>query len=193
MDFKFLIDSVRKIILGPVEGWETIHSENIPVKYLRRNLLFPLILLASASAFLGSILFTNTELSKVYSVITGVKYFILICLVIYGTVFIFMEITNAFGLGKDFDSSFRIIACSAVPFLLCQVISRLFESFIFVNVLAFFGMYILWTGIEKMIHPPEQKKLPLLISATVVFIALFFIFNWLLNLVVNKSYFEFFA
>jgi hypothetical protein len=193
MDFKFLVHSVKKIILNPGEAWDVIHSENKPVKYFRRNLFYPLIILASVSAFLGSILFTNTEFSKVYSVLTGVKYFILLYLVVFVTAFIFKEITNAFGLGKDFDVAFKIITCSAVPFLLCQILSRLFESLIFVDVLAFFGLYILWTGIEKMIDPPEQKKLLLLISASATFIALFFIFNWILTFVVDKLFFTFFS
>jgi hypothetical protein len=193
MDFKFLVHTVRILILNPVKEWDTIHSENKTVEYISRNLFFPLLITASVSAFLGSFLFINTELSNVYSVLTGVKYFLVLSLVIYGTAFIFRQITGAFGFGSDFNLSFKIIVCSAVPLLLCQIVSRLFESFIFINILSFFGLYILWTGIEKMLNPPERKKILLMISATVTFIALFFIANWILTLVIDKLYFSFFA
>jgi hypothetical protein len=113
--------------------------------------------------------------------------------VIYGTAFIFREITNAFGLGRDFNLSFKIIAYSSIPFLLCQIISQLFESFIFINVLALFGLYIFWAGIEKLLNPPEQKKLPLLIAATITFVVIFFAVNWFLSMVSDKFYYAFIA
>ncbi len=191
MNFKFLFDSVHGIISNPAKEWDAIQSENKPVKYIGRNLFFPLAVLAAASAFLGSLLFTSVELLKAYPVLTGIKYFILIYLVIYGTAFIFKEITSAFGLGRDFNLSFKIIVYSSVPFLICQIISQLFESFIFINVLAFFGLYIFWTGAGKLLHPPEHRRLPLLIAATVIFVVLFLVTNWFLSIVFDKLYYVF--
>lgn len=191
MDFKFLVHSVRNIFSNPVKEWDVIYSENKTVKFIRRNLFLPLVILAAVSAFLGSLLFTGAELLKAYPILTGIKYFILIYLVIYGTAFIFSEITNAFSLGKDFSMSFKIVAYSSVPFLLCQIISQLFESLIFINVLALFGLYIFWAGIEKLLNPPEQKKLPLLIAATVTFVVIFFAVNWFLSMVSDKFYYTF--
>ncbi len=192
MDLKFLAKSVKNIILNPAKAWEDIFSENKPVKYIVINLLFPLIILAAVSAFLGTFLFTRTELLKVYSVLTGVKYFILIYLVIYGTALIFREITKALGMRKDFDLSFKLIAYSSVPFIICQIISLLFESFIFINVLAFVGLYIFWTGMEKLLNPPEKRKLPLLIATTLIFIIVFLAANWFLSMVSDKLFFAFF-
>jgi hypothetical protein len=193
MDFKFLVHTVRSIIVDPVREWNVIHSENKPVSFFSRSLFLPLVIMASVSAFLGSFLFANTELTYVYSVLTGVRYFAMLYLVIIGTAFIFKEISNAFRFEMDFNSSFKIIACSLIPFLLCQIMSQLFESFIFVNILSFYGLYILWTGIENMINPPEKKKILLLISATLAFIALLSFAYWILNLAFNKLYFSIFT
>jgi hypothetical protein len=193
MDFNFLVRSVRGIILDPLKEWDVIQAENKHAFYFSRNLLFPLLILASVSAFLGSFLFTNTVLKDSYSILTGIKYFTLLFLVIYGTALIFKEITNAFGLSKDFNSSFKIIVCSVVPFLLCQIITRVFESFIFINILSFYGLYILWTGIEKLIDPPERKKILLTISASIAFIALLSFASWILTLAFDKLYFSIFA
>jgi hypothetical protein len=193
MDFKFLAKSVKNIILKPAKAWDDIYLENKPVKYIGINLLLPLIILAAVSGFLGTFLFTRTELLKAYSVLTGVKYFILIYLVIYGTALIFREITKALGVGMDFDLSFRLIAYSSVPYIICQIISLLFESFIFINVLAFVGLYIFWTGMEKLLNKPEKIKLPLLIAATLTFVVVFLTANWFLSIVFDKLYFAFFA
>ncbi|HBC77501.1 MAG TPA: hypothetical protein DEO60_08455 [Bacteroidales bacterium] len=193
MDFNFLVRSVRGIIHDPVKEWDLIQAENKSSLYFSMNLLFPLLVLASISAFLGSLLFTNTVLKGSYSILSGVKFFILLCLAIYGTTLIFKELTTSLGIRKDFASSFKIIVCSAVPFLLCQIVTRLFESFIFINILSFYGIYILWAGIERLTSPPERKKMLLTVSAFIAFIALLAVSNWILTLVFDKIYFSVFA
>ena len=65
MDFKFLSHRIRNIILNPVKAWEAICSENRPIRDVRDSFFFPLVTLVAVSAFLGSLLFTNTELSWV--------------------------------------------------------------------------------------------------------------------------------
>jgi len=193
MDFNFLSHTVRSIILNPVKEWDVIHAENRSASFFSRSLFLPLLILASVSTFLGAFLFTNTELGDAYSVLMGFEYLAIICLVTYGTAFIFKEITNFFGLGRDFSISFKIIVCSVIPFLLCQILSQLLESFIFVNILSFFGLYILWTGIEKMLDPPEGKKLTLMVGATLTFIALFLLVTTILSILIDKLYFSLFA
>lgn len=193
MDFKFLTHTVKNIILNPLKEWEVIFFENKSAALFSRSLFIPLLILVSVSAFLGEFLFANTELSDAYSVIIGIKYFIMLFLVVYGAAFILKNITGYLGLGRDFGITFKLVVCSVVPLLLCQIISQLFESFIFVNILSFFGIYILYEGIEKMLEPPDSKKLTLMIAATVSFIALFILVNWVLNMLTDKLYFSLFA
>ncbi len=191
MDFRFLSHRVKSIILDPEKTWEAIHYENRPVKFVRGSFFFPLVILVAISAFLGSILFTNTGVSEVYSVLVGIKYFLLLCLVLYGTSFILNEITSYLDLGRDSALTFKLVVYSSAPFLLCQIVSRLFESFIFVNVLALYGLYIFWTGTVKMLNPPENKRMPLLVSTAVVYIALIIAGNWALTQIIDKVYFTF--
>ena len=193
MDFKFLADSIRNIIVDPIKAWDTIHSEDKKTKYLKINLILPLTALAAVSAFLGSYYFINTGLTNAYSVLASIKYFILYYLVIYCTTLIIKEIAKAMNLGMDLDLSFKLVAYSAIPFLLCQILSRVFESFIFINILALYGLYVFWVGVEEMLDPAEQKKIPLLIAATVTFIVLFYSADWILSAVIDKLYFAFFA
>lgn len=193
MDFKFLSERIKYIILNPGRAWDAISSENRPIRYVKGSFFFPLIILVAISAFLGSILFVHTGISAIYSVMVGIKYFLVLYIAIYATSYIFKEITNYLKLGDDFTVAFKIITYSVSPFLICQILSRLFESFIFVNILSLFGLYIFWIGAEKMLNPPEDQKIPLLVSAVVVFIAVFLIGSWLLSQIIDGIYFAFFA
>ena len=193
MDFKFLADSVRNIILSTLKEWDAIYSENKPYTLFTRNIFFPLVVLASISTFLGAFLFTNTELTNFYSVIAGLRYFAVITTVVYGTALALREIMRSFGYGNDFGIAFKIVCFSIVPLLLCQIISQLFESFIFVNILAFFGFYILYTGIERMLSPSDSDRLKLMIGVPLIFFILYILTGRIITQITDKFYFSFFA
>jgi hypothetical protein len=193
MNFKFLYHRIKNIILNPVKAWSAIHSEEKPLKYVRGSFFIPLIMLVAVSAFLGSVLFTHTGFLKIYSVLVGIKYFFLFYITIYVTAFIFSEVGKGFALKMNFTVSFKIIAYSLAPFLICQIISRLIESFIFINVLAFYGLFIYWIGVEKMVNPPVNKKLPLMIITAGAFLVLLLTTNRLLTMIIDKLYFAYFA
>lgn len=193
MNFRFLWDRIRQLISDPEKAWHTIYIENKPAGFIRNNFFLPLVVLAAISAFFGSLLFTNTGVSETYSVLAGIKYLVLYTSVIYATTYVFLRITSYLNIKNDLQSSFKIVVFSAAPFMLCQIISRLFESFIFINILALYGLYLLWLGNERLMNPPEKLKTPLLLAGAVVFTAFFIIFDWLLTTVVDRIYFAFFA
>ena len=193
MGYKFFFHGIKNIILNPVKAWEAIDSENRPVKLVRNSFFFPLIILVSVSAFVGSLIFTNAELSPVYSIFVVIKCFGLLFFTIYATAFIFSEITYPLDLGKDFSVSFKIIVYSTAPFLMCQILSRLFESLLFVNIIGLYGLYIFWTGVEKMLTPPQYKKMPMLIATTVTLAGIYIATNLLLTLLIERVYFAYFA
>lgn len=189
MDFKFLTRSIKEIIFDPVKAWVTIYSESRSLSYLNLYLFLPLIIIISVSAFLGSLLFVNTGLMKTFSILAGIKYFLLYLVVIYGTSFLVTRAAGAIKIGLNFNFAFKLVLFSSVPFLLCQAVARLFESFIFINILAFYGLYIMWTGTEKLLNPPENKKLHLLIASTLIFLLTFFVADWFLNRVFDKLFY----
>jgi hypothetical protein len=193
MDFKFFFKGIINIITDPVKAWELIDSENRPIKLVRNSFLFPLSILVSVSAFAGSLIFTHSELSPVYSIIVGLNCLVILLLTIYATAFIFNEITSALDLGRDSNISFRIVVYSFTPFLLCQILSRLFESLLFVNIIGFYCLYIFWTGVEKLLTPPQHKKLPMLIATTIAMIGIYIGVDFLLTSLADKVFYAFFA
>jgi hypothetical protein len=193
MDYRFFFSGLKNILLDPIKAWEKIDTENKSINVLRDNYLFPLLILVSASAFAGSLIFTNTELSPVYSIFVGIKYFIVLLFTIYATALILGEITFPLDLGKDFSISFRIIIYSITPFLLCQILSCIFESLLFVNVIGLYGLYIFWTGAEKLLNPPQYKKMPLIIAFVITLAGIYIATSVVLNILIDKIFYAFFS
>jgi hypothetical protein len=193
MDFKFFLISLKNILLNPVKAWETIDSENRSIKVVRDSFLIPLLLLVTISTIAGSLIFINTELSPVYSILTGVKTFLAIFITVYTSSLIFKEITYPLDLGRDFSVSFRIITFSITPFLICLLVSNIFESLLFLDILGLYGLYILWTGAEKLLNPPQYKKMPLLIASVLTIGGVYTISVVLLNMLTDRIFYAFFA
>ncbi|HNR41608.1 MAG TPA: hypothetical protein PKL65_05200 [Bacteroidales bacterium] len=193
MDLKFLWNRIRILILDPEKAWQIIGTETRTAGFIRNHFFLPLVVLAAVSAFVGSLLFTNPGTSGIYSVLAGIKYLILYAGVIYATSFIFNKITTILNIRNDPGTSFMIIVFSAAPLMLCQIVSRLFESFIFINILALYGLYLFWLGTERLLNPPEKMKTPLMLSVALVFTGLLIIIDSLLTRLVDWIYFAFFA
>jgi hypothetical protein len=193
MNNKFFPFKVIDIIINPAKAWETIDSENKPVGAVRNNFLFPLILLVSLAAVAGSFIYTNSELSPVYSLFAGIKCFLVFYASVYASAYILKEITHPLDLGDNFAVSFTLIAYSIVPLLICQIFSRLFESLLFVNVLSLYGLFIFWTGTERMLTPPAYKKMPLLIATFIMFTGIFIATDFVFTKLTDKIFFTFFS
>jgi hypothetical protein len=193
MDYKFFLYGIKNIIINPAKAWETTYSEIIFFKVVRNSLLFPLIVLVSVSAVVGSLVYTNSELPLLYSIFVGIKCFFLFYFTVYASSYILREITYPLDLGKNFNLSFIIIVYSITPFLICQILSRLFESLLFVNIIGLYGLYVFWISTEKILTPPQYKKMPLLIAATISFVTIYILTSLVLTMLSDRVYYAFFA
>jgi hypothetical protein len=193
MNFKFFLNGIKNIILDPAKAWESIDSENKSVRTIRNSIFIPLIILVSISCFFGSLIYVNPGLPPVYSVFVSIKCFVLLLITVYGTALILTEITYALDLGKDFHISFRLVVYSMIPFLLCQILSRLFESLLFVNIIGLYGLYIFWSGVDKMLSLPQYKKMPMLIATTISMVVIYLGSDYLLSMLIKKVYYAIFS
>ena len=193
MDFRFLYHRIRYIIINPTKAWEYIQKENRPMKDVRNSFLLPVVILVSVCAFTGSAIFINSTLSPVYSLLVALKAIVLNLAVIYSSALVLSEITKALDLGKDFLVSFKLIVYSLAPFLICQMASQLFDSLIFIDILAIYGLFIFSIGSEKMLNPPEHKKMPMLIATAVVVLGLYIAFGIFLSSLLDRIYFTLIA
>jgi hypothetical protein len=193
MDLKFFMNGIKAIVTDPEKAWDSIERENKPVSEVRNSLLLPLILLSSLATFAGSLIFTNSELPAAYSVLVAVRSFIVLYLTVYFTAVLFGEVTLPLDLGKNFNTSFNLVVFSFIPFLICQVLSGIFESLLFVNVMALYGLYIFWEGTEKFLNPSQYKKLPLLIAVIIIAIVVYIASNVLIKMIADRIFYALFA
>jgi hypothetical protein len=96
-------------------------------------------------------------------------------------------------LQADFSISLTIIVYSLIPFFLCQMVSLLFESLAFINILSLYGLWIMWLAGEIILDPPAHKKMPLLIASMIVIAELYVGFSIGLTSLIDRIYFALFV
>jgi len=193
MNFSFFLRGLKDLIFNPANFWGSVKTRKISTVLVRNSFLYPLAFLLTVSAFLGSILFANSELSAAYSVIYSIKCLAVIIIAVYASSYILCEITYPLDLGREFNTSFILVVFSVAPFLLCQILSRFFESLLFVNIISLYGLYIFWTGAETLLNPPGYKKMPLLIATVITFTGIYLTTNFLLNMITERFFYALFS
>jgi hypothetical protein len=193
MDFRFFLQGISKVIITPGAYWEMIIREKTSVSHIRNSMLFVFAVLVAVFGFAGSIIFTNSHLAPVYSVLYSVQCFAVILLSVYLTSAVLVIGSGFSGISITFGIAFRMIVISLIPFFLCQLLSKLFESFQFVNILALFGLNIFWIGMQKQTSADKKQKLTLLIITFITFFLLYVISDFVLGLIADRLYFRIFA
>ena len=193
MDYKFFLRQVWASIAAPARAISVIPAEPHSIKHIRNNVLFPLLLLVAICSFLGSMFFSNETLQPVYSVFVAFKFFLLDLSLVYLSALLFREIAKALDLQADYSWSFKIVVYTLVPFFICQMVSLLFESLAFVNILALSGLWTLWTAGEVLLNPPAHKRIPMIVANLVVMAELYIGGIIAFTSVIDRIYFHFFA
>ncbi len=193
MNYKFLFKRLPFIIFHPEKAFGKINNENFSIKEIRNFYLFPLVILTAIFAFAGSLFLTNTHLPFVYSLFIALKFILLLLFVAYATAIIHKEITYALDLGRSFALSFKIIVYSLTPVFLCLMVSQLFESLVFINILSLYSLYIFWVGSNELLDPPEYKKRPMVIAIFLLAAAFYISGSWILTQIADRIYYGFFA
>lgn len=193
MDYRFLYRRIKNLTTDPVREWNSILAGDKPVGEINRLFLLPLVIMASVAAILGTLFFTHSGLNPLYSVLAGIKTFILYYTVVYAFTYLYKLVSGYLDVKKDGDFAFRLVVYSISPLLVCQIISQLFESLIFVNILAFYGFYFCWAGLLCYTGLSDKKRIQLFIAASVLFVILFFGAGRLISAVSDKIYFALFS
>ncbi len=193
MDYRFLYRRLKNLTTDPVREWISIMAGDKPVGDINLLFLLPLVIMASVAAFLGTLFFTHSGLNLLYAVLAGVKTFILYYTVVYAFTYLFNLVAGYLDVEKDHNFAFRLIVYSISPLLVCQIISQLFESLIFVNILAFYGFYFCWAGLLSYPGLSDKKRIQLFIVSSILFVVLFFGASRILSTVSDTIYFTLFS
>lgn len=193
MDLALLYKRVIMLVTKPASFWSQVKEEDIPTSEVRRSFLLPIILLVSISSFAGTYLYSYNSLSLIYPLLKGLEYFLILFITTELVVFILSEITVYLLKIRIYAEIYKLVIYSVAPFMLMMIISKIFSSLLFLNMLGLYGLLILWMGIDIIVGGDKMFRIrltSLIAMATIVF---YLGIRWIISALVEGLYFTIFG
>ncbi len=176
---KALFEKIRDLIFKPKQTWEAIDQDPVTTKQLVYAYLLPLAAIPAIAFFLGySILGIRIPFSGVYRMVWWQA--LITALTGYG-VAILSTVALAHGISRmaawfnstpDLNSGYKLIIFCYAPFWVAGVLYIIPNLSVIVMIAGLYGLYLLFLGIPRIMHPPENRATVYGITAIVVTIVI---------------------
>jgi len=189
MDISLLARRIALLVTNPTKFWESVKSENLSIKEIRTSCLLPLLVMIGISSFTGVYIFKHSGLSLIYPLIIGAGYSLIFFLSIEIATLLITEISIAFTPDKNINTIYKLVVYSFTPYMVIMILTRLFSSLLFLNIVGFYGLIILWRGVGILFETDRitQIRLTALISTTTIITYL--AMRWITLILLEGFYF----
>ena len=193
MDFSLLYKRVTLLLSRPVRFGLEVKEDSIPSSELRRSFLIPILILVSIASFAGTYLYSYNSLSIIYPLLKGLEYFLIFFITTELVVFLLSEIITYLLKIRLSGEIYKLVVYSFAPFMILMIISRLFSSLLFLNLLGIYGLLILWTGIDILIGGDKLFRIRLTALISLAIIVFYLGVRWIISALVEGLYFAIFG
>lgn len=181
------------IITSSSKEWKLIREENLSIRELKKQVLYPYAILIGIFTFFGT-LFNNLH-SPVFSSL----YLLINALIEFGIIYFTTVISSwiAFRMAVNLDESnrhrscFALVTYSSVPFFILLAITRLFPPLLFILVASAFSVLVFWRGIDILLRIPSDRKRQYLIITLLLTVTVYVVFSQIMTLLYSALTKEF--
>jgi Yip1-like protein len=161
-----LVQRVKGILFTPETEWPAIEQEPGTPGYLFAQYMVYLAAIPPVSGFIGaSIIGVATPAGTVrvplfVGLLGAVIAYLLSFVIVYAVAIIIDQLAPRFGGVKDFASALKVTVYSFTPYWVAGVL-QFVPGLRFVGfVIAFFGVYLAWLGLPRLMRPKPDKAVP---------------------------------
>ncbi len=155
----------KAILSDPSAEWTRIEKESGDAAYLLSSYVAVLALIPAVFGFVGACvvgavvpgigLVRAPIMDGLFGAVFG---YVVTCATVLALGLLIRVLAPMFSGRADFDSSFKLAVYAYTPVWLAGI-SLLAPGLRFLGLIGFYGAYILWTGLPRLIKTPERKVL----------------------------------
>lgn len=176
---KRIYEQVKDLVFKPKQTWETINGETKTEQQLVISHLMPLAAIPAVAFFIGySILGVRIPFAGVYrmawwqSLLTALIGYVVTVATVWLLGFIISQIAPWFGASQNRESGLKLSVFSYSPYLFAGVLYIIPNLGIVVTLVGIYGLYLLYLGVDRVMHPPENKTVLYSVSAVIIALVL---------------------
>ena len=155
---------VKAILADPFTAWTTIERESSDPAYLLSHYVVLLALIPAVFSFIGSSLIGvvlpggGTARAALFDGVFGAIFgYVMACVTVLLLGVVIDLAAPLFGGRRDFDSAFKLAVYSYTPVWLAGIFLIL-PGLRFLTLTGFYGAYLLWLGLPRLMKVPEHKS-----------------------------------
>lgn len=161
------IERVKKILLQPAQEWQVIRGEQTATADLFKGYVLPLAAISAVAGFIGycligvSVPFLGTyRMPFLNGVGMAVSSVVLALASVYAIAYLINALAPRFGAQPDMAQALKVAAYSYTPAWVAGVLQILPSLGMLVVLASFYGLYLLYLGLQALMQAPREKALP---------------------------------
>jgi hypothetical protein len=168
-----LVSRVKGILVTPETEWAAIGKEPGTPGYLFANYVAYLAAIPPVAGFIGTSIIgvavpaVGTVRVPLFSGLLGaVIGYLMSFVIVYAIAIIIDQLAPRFGALKDFPSALKLTVYAFTPYWLGGIFNLMAGLRFIGFILAFYGIYLLWTGLPRLVRAPPDRALPYVVTVT---------------------------
>jgi hypothetical protein len=161
-----VVQRVKGILLTPETEWQAIEKEPGTPGFLFPNYVAYLAAIPPVAGFIGRCMVGvatpagTVRVPLFIGLLGAVIEYVLSFAIVYAIAIVIDQLAPRFGGLKDFPSALKVTVYSFTPVWVAGVLQLLPGLRFVAIVIAFFGVYIAWLGLPRLMRAPRDKAMP---------------------------------
>ena len=188
-----IIDRVKNVLVTPKTEWTAIEAENMPHAKVFTTYVVPLALIPAVASLIGYGFFRVSAFG-IYGgslIALGVRHAIMQYALmiggVYVTAFVIDALADNFGVKKDFDRAFSLVAYSYTPMFVAGALYMLPTLAGLATLAGLYGLYLLYIGLQPMMKVTDEKQTSYFVVSLVVMIVALVVLSAVLKAVLLRG------
>ncbi len=186
MNFNFVFNRLKNLILNPKTEWEVIELEGHTKEQLINRYALPLMLMVALSSIIGDTIFQSRLTFSIAAIIFKALFVIGIAYTgMYISAIIITELATSFNSKKDINSCYRLVIYSLSAYFAISVITNLLPFLSELYILGLYSIYLFWVGSTTVLNTPEDNKVGFVVVSNLIIIGVFSILTLILGAILT--------
>lgn len=174
-----LVSRVKRILVAPEAEWAVIEKEPGTPAHLFPSYVAYLAAIPPVAGFIGSTIIgvavpgVGTIRTPLFAGLLGaVIAYLLSFAVVYAVAVLIDQLAPRFGGTKDFPNALKATVYSSTPYWLAGIFYVMAGLRFVASVAALYGIYLLWTGLPRLMRVPSDRTPAYVATAAAVAFAI---------------------
>jgi hypothetical protein len=186
MNFNFVFNRIKNLILNPKSEWSIIEQEAYTKEQLIRQYALPLMVLVAICSIVGDTIFQSRLTFSIAAVICKAFFVFGIAYAgMYISAIIITELATSFNSKKDLDACYRLVIYSLSAYFAASAITNLLPFLRELNILGLYSIYLFWIGTSMVLKTPEDNKVGFVVVSTLVMLGVYAILTLILGAILT--------